>query len=169
MTVLLGKLLLLAGCAMLGVGKALTLRRRTACLSELRGAIELLERELAFSLPAVSELLACLEKGARGVLGSFFSACGEEFRASGEESLADSWDQALEEAVLPLTGEDLAMLRETGRVLGRYDGDSQRRALAEIRARVNEAVLRAREEEQRLFRVYVALGVTAGAFCAILL
>ena len=54
-------------------------------------------------------------------------------------------------------------------MLGRYDGEDQRRALSGILTRLQEQAEEARVEEQRLFRVYVTLGAAAGLFCLILL
>ena len=59
--------------------------------------------------------------------------------------------------------------REAGEVLGRYDGDSQRQALEGLLARLEDGLREANLEEQRLFRVYAALGVTGGLFACILL
>ena len=75
----------------------------------------------------------------------------------------------MEDSPLPLKEEDLQILRETGEVLGRYDGDSQRQAMEGLLARLEENLAEAREEEHRLFRVYVTLGAAAGLFACILL
>ena len=56
-----------------------------------------------------------------------------------------------------------------GDVLGRYDGESQRRALEGLGEALDGCLDQSRQEEKRLFRVYVALGVTGGLFCLILL
>ena len=71
--------------------------------------------------------------------------------------------------VLPLKEEDRRILSEAGQILGRYDGEDQRRALAGLLVRLEDQAQEARDEEKRLFRVYTALGVTAGLFCVILL
>ena len=70
---------------------------------------------------------------------------------------------------MPLKETDKRLLQEAGPVLGRYDGEDQRRALSGILTRLQEQAEEARVEEQRLFRVYVTLGAAAGLFCLILL
>ena len=54
-------------------------------------------------------------------------------------------------------------------MLGRYDGEEQRAALARTRAELGRALEQAREESEKQGRMYRALGLTAGAMLAILL
>lgn len=165
----LGKCLLFLGCTALGTGRGLALKQRTACLWELRQALASLSRELSFSLRPLGELMERAAGESRGSAAELFSACRENFRQSGSESWAESWNTALEGSSLPLKEADKRILREAGQVLGRYDGEDQRRALTALLARLEEQTQEARGEERRLFRVYLALGVTAGLFCLILL
>ena len=75
----------------------------------------------------------------------------------------------MEDTPLGLTGPALLALEELGDVLGRYDGEEQRAALARTRAELGRALEQAREESERQGRMYRALGLTAGAMLAILL
>ncbi|CUP11622.1 stage III sporulation protein SpoAB [Flavonifractor plautii] len=54
-------------------------------------------------------------------------------------------------------------------MLGRYDGDGQREALAHTRAELSRALEQAREAREKQGRMYQVLGITAGAFLVILL
>ena len=64
---------------------------------------------------------------------------------------------------------DLLLLVRAGEILGRWDGESQQKALSELLARLDETIFDGREEEKRLFRVDLALGAAAGLFCVLLL
>lgn len=163
----LGKILLLTGSAAMGLLRGQELKKRTACLADFRRALGALSRELAFSLRPLPELVAGVQ--GEGPAGVFFALCRRHFQDSGGESWTDSWQRALEDSPLPLKEEDLQILRETGEVLGRYDGDSQRQAMEGLLARLEENLAEARTEEHRLFRVYVTLGAAAGLFACILL
>ena len=169
MTAALGKLLLFLGCTALGLGRGFGLKRRTACLFELRRALEALGRELSFSLRPLGGLLDQAQRESRGEASQLFAACREAFAHSGGESWAESWRTGLETVALPLKEEDRRILSEEGQLVGRYDGEDQRRALAGLLVRLEDQAQEARDEEKRLFRVYTALGVTAGLFCVILL
>ena len=104
-----------------------------------------------------------------GPAGECLRACRRCFLAAGGESWAESWETVLREADLPLSDEDRGLLAEFGQVLGRYDGESQQRALQALLDRLGEQVETARQTARRLVRVDVTLGVTAGLFCLILL
>lgn len=169
MTALIGKGLLFAGCTALGIGQGLSLRNRRICLQEFRRAIEGISRELTFSLPPLSALLSQAERESGGTLKPFFRTVREEFASTGGESWSESWRAALTCADLPLHKEDLVLLQEVGQILGRYDGESQRAALAGLLFRLSDAADRAREEERRLFRVYTVTGISAGLFLLLLL
>ena len=155
---LAGKALLFLGCTALGVLRGQGLRQRAACLQAFRRV-----------LAALAQLMAGAQEGSQGPVADFFQACRQAFTAGGRESWADSWATALEATPLPLTPEDRRLLREAGDVLGRYDGESQRAALEALLARLEDQGAQAQAEAHRLFRVYLALGVTAGLFCLILL
>ena len=60
-------------------------------------------------------------------------------------------------------------MRRLGQVLGRYDADSQRRALAEAAAELRALRAEAAEDRRRLGRVYGVLGVAGGLLLVILL
>lgn len=167
MTVI-GKLLLLAGCTAFGYLRAMGLRQRTDCLEEFRRVLAGLARELSFSLRPMEELLGQAEKGVSLPTADFFRACRRFFLAGGGESWAESWGRAIDRVSLPLEPQDLSLLREAGEVLGRYDGESQRQALDHLLLRLEEQAAQARERAQRLFRVYLTLGVAAGLFGLIL-
>lgn len=167
MTALAGKGLLFGGCVALGVLTGLGRLRRVACLEAFRRLLSALARELAFSLRPLPELA---EKVAdAGPAGAFLRACRRRFLEAGGESWAESWGETLRAADLPLAEEDLRLLAEFGQVLGRYDGESQQRALQGLLTRLGEQLEAARRTARRLVRVDVTLGVTAGLFCLILL
>ena len=70
---------------------------------------------------------------------------------------------------LGLDGPGRLALEELGEVLGRYDGDGQREALAHTRAELSRALEQAREAREKQGRMYQVLAITAGAFLVILL
>ena len=168
MTVWLGKGLLFLACLWLGWDRTRRRKQRVACLRAFRQSVADLGRELTFSLAPVDSLLDRMGEGT-GPVPAFFALCRERFRASGGESWAESWRLALTEAGLPVAESDLLLLVRAGEILGRWDGESQQKALSELLARLDETIFDSREEEKRLFRVDLALGAAAGLFCVLLL
>ena len=167
MTALAGKGLLFGGCVALGILTGLGRLRRVACLEEFRRILSGLARELAFSLRPLPELAE--DVVGSGPAGEFLRQCRRCFFDSGGESWAESWEKVLREADLPILDEDRSLLAEFGQVRGRYDGESQQRALQALLERLGEQIETARQTARRMVRVDVTLGVTAGLFCLILL
>ena len=166
---LLGALLLAAGTGAVGFSAAARLASRTRALRALTGALEQMERELAFSLTPIPRLFCLLAADMPPPVGDFFTRCLAGLEELGEKPLAQIWREALEEQPMGLEGQTLDALEQLGQVLGRYDGEGQRQALALARSRLEGDLERAEEEEKRLGRIYRVLGVAAGAFLVILL
>ena len=165
---LLGAALLVAGCGGLGFSAAGGLARRVRVLRALVGALEGLERELSFRLPPTPELL---ERAAESPppVGELFARCRAKLDGLGERPLSQLWREAVAETPLELEEPERRALEELGDVLGRYDGEGQRAALARTRAELSRALGLAREKQEKQGRMYQVLGLTAGAFLAILL
>ena len=164
-----GALLLAGGAGALGCSAAAQLSRRVAVLRALLGALEGMEREIAFRLTPMPELLERAAAESPPPVCTLFARCRTLLDELGERSMAELWREALEQVPLGLDGPGRLALEELGEVLGRYDGDGQREALAHTRAELSRALEQAREAREKQGRMYQVLGITAGAFLVILL
>lgn len=165
----IGAALLLAGSAVLGLAAVGRLERRAAALRSLIEALELLERELDFRLPPMKELILETAQRSTEPASGFLRACGEGLDGLEGTPLSGLWRQAATEKLTALKNCDLETLFSVGAVLGRYDGEGQRRAIAAARERLTGLLSDAAEERRRQGKVYGALSITAGAFLVILL
>lgn len=127
---LLGAILLTTGAAAIGFSAASQLGRRVKNLRALIAALELAERELSFRLTPIPDLLDELSRRAQAPINGFFSRCLDDLDQLGEQSLGQIWNHALIDWPMDLDKEDRTALSELGQVLGRYDGDGQREAIA---------------------------------------
>lgn len=166
---LVGAALVCAGAAGLGFGAAAGLGRRVRTVSEVRAGVRAMARGLESGLPPLEELLRNGAGAAQGQAGAFFAACADKIRRWDGTAFSALWETALEGAALPIEPEEEAVLRRLGSVLGRYDAAGQRLALEQAAAELGEILDKARERQERLGRVYRAVGVCAGLFAAILL
>lgn len=166
---ILGVLLLVGGAGALGLLAAGKLQRRVQALRAVIGALELAERELSFRLTPIPELFAALERRALSPASACFGRCLAGLDRLGEESLGTLWREAVEETLFDLSPRDRESLVQLGEVLGRYDGEGQREAVALTRTELTRALEGAETDRDTRGRMYTALGLTAGAFCAVLL
>ena len=165
----LGVVLLVGSAGTLGVLAAARLQRRVTALRAVLGALELAERELSFRLTPIPELFASLARRALPPAGLCFGRCLEALDRLGEAGLGELWREAVAETLTDLSPRDRETLSALGEVLGRYDGAGQREALSLARAELSRALEGAEADRDCRGRMYAALGLTAGAFCAVLL
>ena len=164
-----GLLLLACGPALAGLLAAARLARRPRVLRELAAALEQMEREVAFRLTPLPELFARLAEEHGGPVGAAFSACGRQMEELDSRSVGEIWRRGLESARLDLDGRSARTLEELGDVLGRYDVEGLRAALARAAEELAAAAERAEAEREQKGRMTQVLGLTAGAALFILL
>lgn len=165
-----GSLLLMIGAAGLGLAAAAQLQERVRGLRALVAALEQMERELAFRLTSMPELMERLAREADPPAAYLFSYCRDHLDELEERGFWELWRDALEDdAELILAEAERRTMDTLGRVLGRYDAESQREALRQAVETLSHCLREAEEERRRLGRVYTALGVGAGAMLVILL
>lgn len=166
---LVGAALLELGAMALGMCAVEHLRGRVRDLRGLISGIEEMIRELDYRLLPLPELFERASECAQGKASLFFDLCGQGADHLNGRRFYAVWTQAAEAAQMRLEEEDLAILERLGAVLGRYDGDSQREALAAAAGRLARQQSCAEEQSCRLGRIYRVLSFTAGAFLVILL
>ena len=148
---LVGSTLLLCGSTFLGFVAAHRLSDRVKTIEQMIVAVQVMRRELAFSLTSIPNLLALLEEQACGPLKAFFHRCRSAVGNLEHTSMKELWHRSLQETELPAGQEERDIFARLGEVLGRYDSEGQ-----------EEFLLYAAEELE-------VLGVTAGGFLVVLL
>ncbi|MEG1878353.1 MAG: stage III sporulation protein AB [Pseudoflavonifractor sp.] len=166
---LLGALLLAGGMAALGHGAVLQLDRRLGLLRGFCAALETMERELSFRLTDMPRLFLALSDAKPAPVGKFFASCHKGLDRLGERPLELLWQEALADLPPVLSGEAREVLQGLGGVLGRYDGENQREALALAASRLRACSAAAAEERIRMGKVYGTVSLTGGVLLTILL
>ena len=166
---LVGAVLLTAGSALLGLCAVGRLDSRVQELRQLILGLETMAREMDYRLAPLPELLERAAAETEDRVSRFFTLCAQGASHLNGRAFHTVWCQAAEAAQMRLEQPDMALLEQLGCVLGRYDGESQRRALAAAAARLEQRHSEAVERRRRQGRVYSVLGLTAGAFLMILL
>ena len=114
---LIGALLLAGGAGALGCSAAAQLSRRVAVLRALLGALEGMEREIAFRLTPMPELLERAAAESPPPVCTLFARCRTLLDELGERSMAELWREALEQVPLGLDGPGRLALEELGEEL----------------------------------------------------
>lgn len=166
---LLGVLLLTGGGLWAGVWAAGELSRRGRALASWENALELLEEELSFRLPDLPSLLEELSRRAAAPARDNLAAVGRGLSRLGERSFGEIWTEALDQSPGGLDNGDLELLGRLGGILGRCGWSEQHSAAERTRLALEERSRRLREEQRGRERTRCVLGLSLGAFVAILL
>lgn len=166
---LMGALCVMAGALSWGFGATRELRQRVETLEGLREGLCYLDQELNFCLTALPELLKRLGREKRGTAGDFFQAVYTQLQKAPEGGLRSSWRLAMTKCLSILRREERQVLMEVGQALGRYDAQTQCKALARAIRQLEGYRQSAREEAQRLGRVYATLSIAGGAALVLVL
>lgn len=162
MTGVLGCGLLVIGGGGLGIGLIVRLNGRIKMVAQLIETLYQLERELTLHLTPLPDLFQM-----EGLpLGAYFVPCG--CAISTGAPLQQCWEQLVMN--LPQIGEEeWTLLRPLGQILGRFEGEVQGEALHRTAQGLELLERQLLERSGRLGRIYPTVGLTAGAFLAILL
>lgn len=164
-----GAVLLAGGSVILGACAVKHLNGRVDDLNQLLVGLETIARELNYRMAPLPELLRQAAEQSKGKTERFFDLCAQGAEHLNGRTFQTVWCQALEAAQLRLERSDVELLEQLGSVLGRYDGESQHRALDTAIARMEAQRDAAADQSHRLGRVYSVLSLTAGGFLMILL
>ena len=160
--------LISGGFLSMGVIAARNLR---CCANELREVIigvQVIKRELKYSLAPLNELLQMASAQTAGETQLFFDDCKRKIEAADGELFETIWRQALERRKFCLKQADYLILMQLGSVLGRYDADEQIMVLSRTVEQLEQRYLDAKEESRRMGRVYMVLGFSVGMFMLLL-
>lgn len=162
-----GVVLLAFGGAYMGFHAAGELSRRAALQGNMAASLALLEQELELGGYELKDCFRTLADRGRGEAEKFFSACAAGMEGLEAEPFPCLWSRLAGE--LPIGEEGQRILAALGETLGRCEASRQRQALrlaAEALTRLSEQT---REQYRRQGKVFQAVGVSGGAFLAILL
>ena len=164
----MGAALLALGGALAGLGAAEQLKRNSRTLWELETGLGLLEQELQLGGLTLEQLMEELAPRSPGESGRLFADCGAALSRRDRPAFPVLWEKLIgeREGWPPACRETLGSL---GQTLGRCDSPEQRQAIRQVRERL-EALRRTAEEERRSRgRLFQTVGLTGGAFLAVLL
>lgn len=164
----IGALLVVAGCAGVGMKLASTHRREESTLRKLIAALDYMECELQYRLLPLPELCRQTAGECDGILHRVFLSLAVELeqQVAPDATLCLRAALAREKAVPEQTAQALLLL---GSSLGRFDLEGQLTGLETVRGECRSRLTRLTAGGEGRVRSYQTLGLCAGAALAILL
>lgn len=167
---LLGELLVLAGSGGWGWLMASRLQRRPRELASLQTALSMLHTEIGYRQTPLPEALQAAAQGAAPAVRCLLTQVAVDLVAPEPLRTEEAWRRAMArvEHLAAWTAEDVAALRGLGEVLGASGAEDQVRHLSACVRQLQLAERRARTGLERRARMWMYLGVLAGAALVLL-
>ena len=163
-----GSMLLLFGCLWIGMLKVRQMDKRIKTLRSMLCALEVMEREILFSMPLLEDVLNSAARATEGATRDFLSLCSSELKNGSDAPFFEIWNRAACENLTALTGNDLEHVLALGNVLGRYDSGEQQQALHKVQIALQQTLSNAVADRNSQGKVYKTLSATVGVFLVIL-
>lgn len=162
-------LILITCSCMLGYMKASSYKCRCLELENIIESINLLKMEMIYKREPLAKSFQKIADMRSGWFSDLLKSCSSMMGNC--SNLIDSWELSVKEYIhkSPLKEKDLTILEDLIMGLGRSDSEGQRNlfepALARLKNNLNEANI----QEQKLGKMYIALGTAAGVMAVVLL
>ena len=169
-------MLKIAGCIIificsfaLGNIKALSLKERRTELENILELIKLMELEITYRKEPLIKTFKRTSALKNCWFGSVLEECSDMLIK--KASLNEAWETAIGKRgeLSPLEAEDIAALKDLVLGLGKSDADGQKKILVPVAARLESNMKKAEEREEKLGRMYKALGTAAGIVIVIMI
>lgn len=166
---LMGCIVLIACCCMLGYFKASSLRCRCQELENIIELIKLIELEITYKKDPLAKSFNKISSVKPCWFSNVLADCGSKL--NGSSSLEFAWERAVNDhrSEAPIKEKDIGVLNDLFMGIGKTDTEGQQKLLEPAIHRMKTNLKDAYLQEQKLGKMYIALGTAAGAVTVILL
>ena len=163
-------LLIIAACSVIGFEISNGFARRTKNLRLWKDALRIMEAEIVYSQTPVTQVFRNLSKQLPHPMKEFFEQLSKDM-ASERMDLYEIWSKKIEQftGVFHLKSEDVEILKQFGRTLGKYDILQHEKQIQLTMTHLDRKATEANEQNAKFGKMSRALGVLSGIFIALLL
>lgn len=165
---LLGSLLIILGCGSWGFYIARNLKREIIALQNFVTAIEYMECELLFRMPALSDLCNSVGSITNGSISRLFHQLSMELESQISPDVYGCMKAAIHKTG-DMPRKAVALCEKLGKQLGRFDLDGQVKVLSSLKEEGKVQMSASREGYAARARNYRTIAICAGAAVVILL
>ena len=166
----IGAVFIIGATTFFGLSAFWRLNLRLRVLQNIVSALGQMEYEITERLLPLPEMLELLIAESKAPLKHFFVRVEAGMREVGLHSFSKIWNDALANSEeLLLKKEELTILEDLGKTLGRYEVQKQKSAFHYAKERMGEQVKIAQEEKRTQGKMHAVLGFAAGFFVVFIL
>ncbi|MGI6066547.1 MAG: stage III sporulation protein SpoIIIAB [Bacillota bacterium] len=167
---LLGALLVIFPCGLIGLVLGRNLARRADELRQLQFALQSLETEIAFAATPLPDAMKSVAGQISGQVSEVFKQTATELVNGQGQTAAEAWCKSLKqkENSLVLNKSDMDILEQFGLGLGISDREDQKKRLTMIRTQLAGREKQAETERQQFQKLWQSLGWMIGFLITLL-
>ena len=166
---LIGFILIVFSSMVFGLNYTEAKKNRLEELVSFSFMLELIVAELNTSLPTLPELIKKLEAKLDNKALSFVKVLSLNLAMLGEKDFNSIWCNSLSCCDMDLTEQEYDSISSLGSILGKYDVETQEKALNECLVQFRASEHKLKEELPQLKRLSLGVSMSAGAILAIML
>ncbi len=135
-------------------------------LKEFKKALNMFKTIIKFTYEAIPEIFSQISKNIDSNIGHVFKVASNNMR---EYSVEEAWKMALDIRVLNINSEDLNILKDFSKLLGKTDMQGQISQIELTNVFLDEQIQKATREKMKNEKLYRTLGMIAGLAIVIIL
>lgn len=168
---LIGALLLLAGTGGYSVCCCMDMRKRLACLHEMKRMYELIVSQIDYCMAAFPEACRMTAKDVKEPFGAMLTAIYEEAESGSGRPFPQIWEDQTKRMFpkFPLKRSDQRLLTEFSGSLGNADRELQKQAFAKVILELDTEIQNERAHMEEREKLTMSFGVMGGLLVVIIL
>ena len=163
---LMGAIMIVGACSLMGISINRRLCDRIKILQELLSILQEIKAEIVFRAAPIPAILRNFADKPSNFTAQYFKSICENLQMFGLQSAAELSLHELRK--LPLTETDLHELQKVFRSIGRYDTPTQVEAISRTISSLEYQLTDARLQQSQKGRLYQAVGVSCGIALALI-
>lgn len=159
-------IIVLAICFLIGYLISKKYSNRVNELKELQIALDILENKIKFTYEPLKDIFKEMKRLLKGNIANLFN----DISSNLEECIVEvAFNKSLKELTTNLLEEDLEILKNLSKTLGKTEKDGQVSQIELAKTFIETQIKKAEKEEEKNSKLYKTLGATIGLACIIFL
>lgn len=155
-------------CASTGIGLLVSkkYKDRVIELREFRNALNILENKIKFTYEPLQEIFDQMSENLIENVANIFKKTKSNLR---KMETQEAWNNAIEECKLNLNFEDISIIKNFGKLLGKTDVEGQISEIKLTSSFIDMQIEKAEKEKEKNEKLYKTLGTVVGLAIVIIL
>ncbi len=150
----------------LGLMMANKFKERVKDLKAILSILNIIETKIKYTYEPLPQIFEDISNQFKTNIGKIFKATKDKMK---QVSAGEAWDYGVENATTNMNEEDLQILKNFDKMLGKTDVEGQLSELELMKSFIEVQIKKAEEEQRKNEKIYRSLGMTVGLALVIIL